>query len=78
MDGHEHRDIGNAAFGGGSVNLGGDSPAAAFWLGYGDLTALAGDYFALDGASASRYPELSLGDFLAACSMTGTTAMASR
>lgn len=52
MDGHEHRDIGNAAFGGGSVNLGGDSPADAFWLGYGDLTALAGDYFALDGASA--------------------------
>lgn len=52
MDGHEHRDLGNAAFGGERVNVGGDSPAHAFWLGYGDVTALAGDYFALDAGSA--------------------------
>jgi hypothetical protein len=45
MDGNEHRAIGDAAFGRGSVNLGGDSPAERFCLGYGDVMALSGDFF---------------------------------
>ncbi len=45
MDGSEHRTIGDAAFGRGSVNLGGDSPAERFCLGYGDIVALSGDFF---------------------------------
>ena len=45
MDGHEHRDIGDAATGGALVNLGGAAPDERFRLGFGDVMALAGDYF---------------------------------
>jgi hypothetical protein len=45
VDDIEHRDIGEAATGRASVNLGDESGDARFWLGYGDVMALSGDYF---------------------------------
>jgi hypothetical protein len=51
MDGHEHREIGDAAFGNGLVNLGGDPPEDQFWFGCGDVMALSGDYFQPDGTN---------------------------
>ena len=45
MNGNEHRDIGDTATGGALVNLGGESAQERFWLGYGDVMALSGDYF---------------------------------
>jgi hypothetical protein len=45
MNGNEHRDIGDTASGGALVNLGGESADERFWLGYGDVMALSGDYF---------------------------------
>jgi hypothetical protein len=45
VDGHEHRDIGDTAAGGAQVNVGGESAGEQFWLGYGDVMALSGDYF---------------------------------
>lgn len=53
MDGHEHRRLGDAAFGGGRVDLGGDGAGGRFRLGYGDLMALAGDYFAIEDVPAT-------------------------
>ena len=47
MNGNEHRDIGETATGKAEVNLGGESPEEAFWLSYGDVMALSGDYFSL-------------------------------
>jgi hypothetical protein len=48
MNGNEHREIGDAAAGGAAVNLGGASAQEQFWLGYGDVMALSGDYFLPD------------------------------
>ena len=45
MNGDEHRAIGDSAFGGASVNLGGDAAGQEFWVGYGDVMALSGDFF---------------------------------
>jgi hypothetical protein len=45
MDGSEHREIGDAATGGASVDLGDEAAGEHFWLGYGDVMALSGDYF---------------------------------
>jgi len=45
MDGHEHRAIGDAACSGALVNLGGDAGPQRFWLSFGDVMALSGDYF---------------------------------
>lgn len=46
LNASEHRAIGDAAFGGGLVNLGGgNSPRDGLWLSYGDIMALSGDYF---------------------------------
>jgi hypothetical protein len=45
MNGAEHRDIGDTASGGALVNLGGESGDERFWLSYGDVMALSGDYF---------------------------------
>lgn len=45
MNGNEHRAIGDAACGGALVNLGGASPQERFWLTFGDVMALSGDYF---------------------------------
>ena len=45
MNSNEHRAVGDAAFGGGLVNLGGSEPHDGLWLSYGDVMALSGDYF---------------------------------
>jgi hypothetical protein len=45
VNGNEHRGIGDIASGGALVNVGGDAPQERFWLGYGDVMALSGDYF---------------------------------
>ena len=45
MNGNEHRDIGDVASGGALVNVGGEAPGERFWLSYGDVMALSGDYF---------------------------------
>jgi hypothetical protein len=45
VNGNEHRDIGDTASGGALVNLGGESLQERFWLSYGDVMALSGDYF---------------------------------
>jgi hypothetical protein len=45
VNGSEHREIGDVASGGALVNLGGEWPQERFWLGYGDVMALSGDYF---------------------------------
>jgi hypothetical protein len=43
---YEHRSVGDAATGAAMVNTGGDSADEAFWLSFGDVVALSGDYFA--------------------------------
>ena len=48
MNGNEHRDIGDTASGGAMVNLGGESAQERFWLSFGDVMALSGDYFPPD------------------------------
>lgn len=45
MRSYEHRAIGDAATGAVTVNLGGESPDNAFWLSFGDVVALSGDFF---------------------------------
>lgn len=45
MNGNEHRDVGDTASGGALVNLGADSPEELFWLSFGDVMGLSGDYF---------------------------------
>jgi len=45
VNGNEHRAVGDAASGGALVNLGGTSPQEQFWLSFGDVMALSGDYF---------------------------------
>jgi hypothetical protein len=54
VNGNEHRAIGDTASGGALVNLGGESGQERFWLSYGDVMALSGDYFALAPAHAGR------------------------
>jgi hypothetical protein len=48
MRSYEHRSVGDAATGAAMVNAGGESPDEAFWLSFGDIVALSGDYFAGD------------------------------
>lgn len=45
MNGNEHRAVGDAASRGALVNLGGASAQEQFWLSFGDVMALSGDYF---------------------------------
>jgi hypothetical protein len=45
VNGNEHRAIGDTAFGGALVNVGADSPDERFWLSFGDVMGLSGDYF---------------------------------
>lgn len=45
MRSHEHRAIGDEATGVAFVNLGGDSMEERFWLTFGDVVALSGDFF---------------------------------
>jgi hypothetical protein len=42
---HEHRAVGDAATDGAMVNLGGESNDEAFWLSFGDVVAVSGDFF---------------------------------
>ncbi|MGH9152163.1 MAG: hypothetical protein ACRD03_07170 [Acidimicrobiales bacterium] len=51
MRAYEHRSIGDAATGGATVNLGGESGDERFELTYGDVVALSGDFFRPDGPS---------------------------
>lgn len=53
MRAYEHRAIGDAATGGATVNLGGESAAHRFSLSFGDVVALSGDFFRPDGRSTS-------------------------
>lgn len=54
MNGNEHRAVGDAAWGGGLVNLGGASAQEQFWLSFGDVMALSGDYFRPGPSDSSR------------------------
>lgn len=49
MRSHEHRSVGDIATDGAMVNAGGESPSEAFWLTFGDVVALSGDFFPPDG-----------------------------
>lgn len=51
MRSHEHRAIGDAATGAAMVNVGGESRDDAFWLSFGDVVAMSGDFFRPAGAS---------------------------
>jgi hypothetical protein len=51
VNGNEHRDIGEAASGGALVNVGAAPAGESFWLGYGDVMALSGDYFVPDAGA---------------------------
>ena len=71
----EHRAIGDTAFGRGVVDLGGDSPHDGFWLGYGDVMALSGDYFrpelSLDGAQPDGHADLRAGSLFGLARIPG-------
>jgi hypothetical protein len=63
VNGNEHRDIGDTASGGALVNLGGERPEERFWLSYGDVMALSGDYFSPAGGDAAGQPPAADGLF---------------
>src|SRR5947199_4945334 len=50
---HEHRAVGDAATDSAMVNLGGGSMNDAFWLSFGDVVAVSGDFFRPGPAEAS-------------------------
>ena len=54
MNGNEHRGVGDAASGGALVNVGGTSAHEQFWLSFGDVMALSGDYFRPGPSGSSR------------------------
>jgi hypothetical protein len=54
VNGNEHRAVGDAASGNALVNLGGASPQEQFWLSFGDVMALSGDYFRPGPSASSR------------------------
>jgi hypothetical protein len=54
VNGNEHRGVGDAASGGALVNVGGSSPQERFWLSFGDVMALSGDYFRPGPSASSR------------------------
>ncbi|MBB4634916.1 eCIS core domain-containing protein [Longimicrobium terrae] len=53
---HEHKSLGDTAYGGALVNAGGDQPGTEFLLTFGDMVMLSGDYFSPEELSdfASR------------------------
>ena len=55
MNGNEHRGVGDAASGGALVNVGGTSAPEQFWLSFGDVMALSGDYFRPGPSASSRF-----------------------
>ena len=77
MDGNEHRDIGDTAFGSALVNLGGEPAEERFWLSYGDIMALSGDYFmperslASDEARDANHDALAAGELFSLARVTG-------
>jgi hypothetical protein len=54
VNGNEHRGVGDAASGGALVNVGGASAHEQFWLSFGDVMALSGDYFGPGPSASSR------------------------
>ncbi|HEV2775537.1 MAG TPA: hypothetical protein VGV90_08100, partial [Solirubrobacteraceae bacterium] len=54
MNGNEHRAVGDAASGGAVVNVGGTCAQEQFWLSFGDVMALSGDYFRPGPSASSR------------------------
>ena len=74
MNSNEHRAIGDAAFGGGLVNLGGSEPRDGLWLSYGDVMALSGDYFRAQ--LAPRLTQADRGAALAADDLFGLARIA--
>ena len=71
VNGNEHREIGDTASGGCLVNVGGESAGERFWLGYGDVMALSGDYFRPDLSVGSRDDRHGDGDDLGAGTLFG-------
>jgi len=71
VNGSEHRDIGDTASGGALVNPGGEWPEERFWLGYGDVMALSGDYFTPRPSARVRDHGRADGDGLAADDLFG-------
>jgi hypothetical protein len=75
VNGNEHRDIGDTASGDALVNIGGDAPQERFWLGYGDVMALSGDYFSPQPSDPHRHAD---GDALAADDLFGLARVAGK
>jgi hypothetical protein len=71
VNGSEHREIGDTASGGALVNVGGEWPQERFWLGYGDVMALSGDYFTPRPPAWVRDHNRADGDALAADDLFG-------
>jgi hypothetical protein len=71
VNGSEHREIGDTASGGALVNVGGEWPQERFWLGYGDVMALSGDYFTPRPPARVRDHGRAGGDALAADDLFG-------
>ena len=67
MNGNEHRGVGDTASGGARVNVGGRSSREQFWLSFGDVVALSGDYFrpGLASGSSCREGDADAGEDLA-------------
>jgi hypothetical protein len=51
---YEHRAIGDAATDGAMVNVGGAAAEEQFWLSFGDVVALSGDYFRPTGTASAE------------------------
>lgn len=71
MNGNEHRDIGDTASGGALVNVGGDASQERFWLSYGDVMALSGDYLAPQPDSDADRDALSADDLFTLARIPG-------
>jgi hypothetical protein len=61
MKSHEHRAVGEAATGGALVQVGGDCAEERFVLGYGDVIALSGDFFANHHPGAYGVEDVQIG-----------------
>jgi hypothetical protein len=71
VNGSEHRDIGDTAYGGALVNVGGDSAQERFWVSYGDVMALSGDYFTPQPPALTHGDRIADGDALVADDLFG-------
>lgn len=81
MNGNEHREIGDVASGNAMVNLGGESAEERFWLSYGDVMALSGDYFSPQSLPANAdhgradHEDLAAGDLFSLARVPGEKGM---